>query len=149
MTIYIVTNGSYSDYHICAVFSSREKADEAKVLLTGAYDEARVEEYEVDDFNFPEMPKGMLPYGVVMLKDGTVKETRRESVESIDDANRKFGWEPYSSDDKSGVFFSVWAKDEKHAVKIANERRTMLIANNEWTENFEEWLKKYFKKEDK
>ena len=31
-----------------------------------------------------------------------------------------------------GRIFSIWAKDEKHAIKIANERRVQLIANNEW-----------------
>jgi len=28
--------------------------------------------------------------------------------------------------------FYIWAKDEMHAVKIANERRVQLIASNQW-----------------
>lgn len=44
MKIFIVTDGTYSDYHIVAVFSTKEKA-EAYCALHG-YD--FVEEYEID-----------------------------------------------------------------------------------------------------
>ena len=30
------------------------------------------------------------------------------------------------------IDFFVWATDEKHAVKIANERRTQFLASNKW-----------------
>lgn len=44
--VYIVTSGEYSDYHINAVFSTREKAEEYVDAQGSDY---RVEEYPVDD----------------------------------------------------------------------------------------------------
>lgn len=55
--IYIVTGGTYSDYHICEVFSSKEKAKEyikkrLEIENTCEYsfhnDYFRIEEYEID-----------------------------------------------------------------------------------------------------
>jgi hypothetical protein len=37
------------------------------------------------------------------------------------------------------VSFDVWAKDESHAVKIANERRVQLIASGQWEADWEAW----------
>ena len=50
MTVYVVTEGCYSDYHICAVFSSREQAQRYidKHSLFNAYADYHVEDYEMD-----------------------------------------------------------------------------------------------------
>ena len=53
-TVYVVTAGSYSDYHIEAMFSTREAADAYAAWYNGPsaedgdYDNATVEEYELD-----------------------------------------------------------------------------------------------------
>lgn len=49
--VYAVATGEYSDYEICAVFSSFEKADKfcAKRNSPGTYDSFWVEIYNVDD----------------------------------------------------------------------------------------------------
>jgi len=53
MTYYVITNGTYSDYSICAVTSDKEKAERLKVLYSDKYDEAYIEEYEeADDSDF-------------------------------------------------------------------------------------------------
>jgi len=49
--VYVVTEGSYSDYHIVAIFSDKNNADIHAALLNSTesfYDEARVEEWDVD-----------------------------------------------------------------------------------------------------
>ena len=50
MTVYIVTEGSYSDYHICAVFSSKEQAQHYIDMhsLFDVYSDYAIEEYEMD-----------------------------------------------------------------------------------------------------
>ena len=50
-----------------------------------------------------------------------------------------FYWQPRH--DKKHVIFLMWAKDEIHAVKIANEHRTQLIATNKWNTDWECWYK--------
>ena len=46
MKVYIVTAGSYSDYHIAKVFTDEDKAEEYREWL---YDSNDVEEYETED----------------------------------------------------------------------------------------------------
>lgn len=50
MKIYIVTSGSYSDYGINCVFSTKEKADEYVKMknLSDRWEDYNVEEYDVD-----------------------------------------------------------------------------------------------------
>lgn len=46
MKLYAITKGDYSDYHICALTSSKSKAKKLKLLYSGQYYDARIEEYE-------------------------------------------------------------------------------------------------------
>lgn len=43
--VYIVTHGEYSDYHICAVFENKEKANAYQCCHPNTY----IEEWELDD----------------------------------------------------------------------------------------------------
>jgi hypothetical protein len=55
MKIFIVTDGEYSDYSICSVWSTKEKADEmVRIKRLDEYSSARVEEYEVDPTEYVE-----------------------------------------------------------------------------------------------
>lgn len=51
MKVYIVTEGNYSDYHICAVFSSSEQASHYIDMHSffNAYASYYIEEYEMDE----------------------------------------------------------------------------------------------------
>lgn len=77
MKIYVVTEGEYSDYHICAVFDNKKKAElycavrEEKDFLDNKYyvfgDEYMIEEYDTDDVNI----EGTVYYGVrAVIYDG-------------------------------------------------------------------------------
>lgn len=46
MTLYAITKGEYSDYHICALTADKEKAERLKKIFTDKWDEAEIEEYE-------------------------------------------------------------------------------------------------------
>ena len=126
--IYLVTDGCYSDYRVLCVCSTRELAEEAKKLYMADND---IEEYVLD--GLPEHPPGMLFYSVRMNAQGDTEIVERSAASDE-------SWNPSSS---GYVAFRVWAYDDQHAVKIANERRAQLIANNEWTTNWEEWKEKY------
>lgn len=50
MKIYAITQGEYSDYHICALTVSKDKAKRLKKLFTNNFgDEAQIEEYDDGD----------------------------------------------------------------------------------------------------
>ena len=133
MKIYIVTSGEYSDYHINAVFSTKENAERYnKIHASGDFED--IEEFEVDEdmalMNRIRDEKITI-YLICMDRNGNVKETKKELpclylVKSILAGKCKHVLYADCMD------MRVIAKDEKHAVKIVNERRVQLIANNEW-----------------
>jgi len=46
MTVYAVSTGEYSSYGVCAIFSTREKAEEYSLTVSNFND---IEEYELDE----------------------------------------------------------------------------------------------------
>jgi hypothetical protein len=124
MKLYMVTDGNYSDYHVCGVYSTPEKAERARQL----YAADGIEEMDLDAM--PDAPDGMARWIVMMNRDG-----HSSSVRHVD-ASPEWLFEDQfyrsESTEASEWGFTMWARDEEHAVKIANERRIQLLANNQW-----------------
>ena len=124
-TIFVLTAGEYSDYRVLGVFSSKEKAEEvyAKREVTGRDYCHAVEEYFLD--NDPNTPEGMKSCSVLMRRDGMVVDIK------VDTNGGRLCLDAFFSKKLDRKFF-MHARNEKHAVKIANERRTKMIAENRW-----------------
>lgn len=130
--VYIVTSGCYSDYGICGVYSTEEaaRASMGKVTRDGPW----LEEWVLD----PEEAErsGYSAYRVLMLRDGTVESVERQSgIHGDMDCNvweRSMAPAFQGKDIQDCLDCRVAARSEEHAVKIANEKRTMKIALNEW-----------------
>jgi len=134
--IYLVTDGCYSDYRVLGAFSDKNKAEYAKMLMMADND---IEEYELD--YIPDHPKGHLLYYVAMNDmSGDVKECGQTPI-----GYNEWTWQPscYNDDDDMYHTYIMWATDTKHAIKIANERRTHLIAYNIIPYTSKEWQGKY------
>ena len=127
-TLYMVTDGKYSDYTVCGIYSTRENAEYARRLFN-----ARNQTVEQKADALPEHPQGLLSYRVQMLREGEAVAVTRGGVEYP----VCHEWAPYG--DGKTVAFYVWAEDEPHASKIANERRAKLIALDQWTTDWKEW----------
>lgn len=137
-TVWVVEQGSYSDYSVVGVFSSKENAQQiADKINSYSYDKATIAEWSLDP-GIDELRQGMSPYLVFMLEDGTV-----ERCEPIDVTGYNFPgdveiWRRSKApvnrgkDVKDVLQAEVWATDETHAIKITNEHRTRLIATGEW-----------------
>ena len=123
MKVYLVTEGDHSDYHVCCVCSTLDKARRAKAI----YAADDIEELELD--KWPEVPKGKLRYSVVMDKEGNTAGASHISAEGAWNMEEIL---PVPCFRKSSYRFTMFARDEKHAVKIANDRRAQMIANNQW-----------------
>ncbi len=130
--VYLVTEGCYSDYRVLGVYSTKENADYAHVLYAS---DNKIEEYDLDYFG-DDPRDGLLPYAVEMKKTGDVAEVIRWGVHEVPSSK----WVPLMYSD--AVRFFVRARDDEHAVKIANERRAELIASESWTTNYAEWRKR-------
>ncbi len=136
-TIYAVSSGEYSDYSVLALFSTRELAqDYVDTILAGKnYDTPRIEEYELDP-EVPSLRAGLSAWLIGMDRDGNVLRAEQGSTDS-----RFRG--PYficgengcgtMSGGERGIVFACVAKSVDHAIKIVNEWRIQLIAENRWT----------------
>lgn len=138
MLIYVVQTGEYSDRHIVGLFTDITNAKRVSELSGGD-----VTEYWTD-LAFKDSHPEMSFYTVQMdeLGNGQSKRGIRKRDPYVDmrnvfeDDELKSIIDPQSLDcyDKyhHTYLFHMWARDRKHAVKIANERRVALIANNLW-----------------
>lgn len=120
--VYLVTDGWYSDYRVLGVYATMEKAEQAKLLYAADND---IEEYELDAV--PDSPPGLVPFVVTITFSGGVEGVYRESVVQFEPRWYVTNW--YSS--PCGRFY-MWARDEQHAVKIANEWRAQIAALGLW-----------------
>lgn len=132
--VYVLTKGDYSDYHIIGVYSTRDEAEKGVIEYDSEWGTPSIEEWDVD--KHPAHPEGMLAYKVHMDRDGN-SEVHREGCDDF----KGDDWAPYG--DNQRVSFRMWARDEQHAVKIANERRMQQIASGQWMTDWEAWRKKY------
>lgn len=127
--IYVVTQGCYSDYGICAVFDNRELAQSYIDALDEGFEGMDIEEWNLNPYEL-DLTKGRKSFFVRMTKEGKAYDiqtpTSSYNLES-GDYNVGFCME-------GDMHMSLFADDEKHAIKIVNEHRVQLIANNQWPE---------------
>lgn len=137
-TVYLVTSGSYSDYRVDAIFSTRKKAnDYMKVVQSSDYN--GIEECELDPPATDLIKRGYSVWHVQMLRDGTVEKAWKTENRTHDVNGISYHiWERskaayYKGTDTKDVLSSaVWAKTETQAIKIVNEQRTQMIATGKW-----------------
>jgi len=136
--IWVIESGCYSDYSVDGVFSTKENAEKMLAAWKGDYDycEMSISEWEMDP-HLDEMKSGLIVYYVQMDYDGTTKKINAEEAPptycgvgfGVWSRTKAPAWKGRPITDM--VTGYVWANDEKHAIKIANEFRTRAIANNE------------------
>ena len=137
MKVYVIQKGHWSDKRVVAVATSQELADKAAALYATSLEGISTLVMETD--SFVDLPVGLRPYSFRMDKQGVtgwISSYQIEDVE-LDSEWWKRGFVVVDSyltyhKDKFVFEFYVWAEDEEHAVKIANEKRTVLIATGEW-----------------
>ena len=123
MKVYVITKGTYSDYYICGVALTKERAEEICRLKTDWYESAQIEEYDTDDIQANEYKQ---MWKCDRAKDGTWK-----AKSYYDEINRieygTFGLCDYNYKTRRcetdyDVFYAyVAADDEEHALKIAQD----------------------------
>lgn len=133
-TIWVLHGGDYSDYRVSGVFSSRKNANLAKTALKDR--DSHVDEWTLDPC-VADLNMGYQRFRIVMLRDGTTEEVRSDTYLSQLEPSIWL-WKRTEAVAYKGkgipdaLVAEVWAKDAKHAVKIANEHRTRMIAFGEW-----------------
>ena len=123
-TIYVLTSGDYSDYHINGVYSSRELAQAFidAVEREYPYSDYMIEEYDLDEYA-DELKRGYHLWFVRMKRDGLVLEAY--------EVERSYIMDHLSEDASRDLVNRCLAKDKEHAIKITNERRIQFLANEQ------------------
>ena len=122
MTIYVVTKGDYSDYHIITATLSKQKAENIAEIYSDEYEKAEVEAYaELADAEIETiMSKLELRFVFNIQQDGTVSEInalfQNKDKPKMDTSHCGY------------ICFSIPAKDKEHAIKIARDMRFKYIA---------------------
>ena len=126
-TVWVVTEGEYSDYGIVAMFSTEEDAETCSSLLG---EDTRIEEWTMDAY-VVDFREGRRPWYVVISRDGTVANAAVTTA--LPGPDEFFPTFLPPEDRKLTAHF--FARSEEHAIKIANERRAIHIANGTWGVN--------------
>lgn len=136
MKIYVVTQGEYSDYHIIGVFLDKAKADALAAHNKSHYDTMTVEEYDTADTPWEQMTKaGGLPFHVYIdIESGTVRSVELKTHMLFEPTDNIRTTEQLDYTGKVLFINNIMARDEQHAVKIANERRIAYKLNNQATQ---------------
>ena len=127
--IYLVSKGEYSDYDIVAVL---EKKEDAQLFI---------DKFQIDDSNYhndmeietrvlnpwiPELKKGLRSYRVRIDKEGNISEC------ILNDDIPTCSVSDFFFDCIQRLVVDCMARDKNHAIKIANDKRIMAIAENRW-----------------
>lgn len=134
--IWVVEQGSYSDYSVVGVFTSEKNARlVADAINVGdRYDEATISEWELDP-GVEHLRAGRTQHLVHMLADGTVERCEEWEISTYELAGKIDVWErtkalAYQGTGKPDILTAiVWATDKTHAIKIVNEARIQMLAD--------------------
>lgn len=119
-TIYILTEGEYSDYHIVATFSTKKLAEEAQKHCPNS----DIGEYELDALEIPEHPPGHTAWYVNI-------NAKINAIYFVSQCDSLYGFEPKEKYYENAIdvpgelnTFTVycWARDKEHAEKIALDK---------------------------
>jgi hypothetical protein len=133
--VYVVTSGSYSDYGIERIFSTQELAEKYIRRRYGMCRDAEIEEHSLDH------PDGCTRWKITMNRDGSLDgESRHGGAESWGSSQygtehclaRSWSKTTHEPGEIVLIVSTSSARDQQHAIKIANEIRTQLIAENKW-----------------
>ena len=62
MKVYVITQGEYSDYHICGVAIDKERANRLAILYCDSYGPATIEEFDTEDVGFKPIDLELPPW---------------------------------------------------------------------------------------
>lgn len=119
MKVYVITQGSYSDYHICAVAIDPEQAEKLAKIYSDRYYTAEVEEYDTEEHR--EWCDGRIPFEVIFYRDGShsiwLEDNRLAPGVVVD---------PHFGSIEMKVY--LYAPDRDTALKIAYDKRAEYLA---------------------
>jgi len=133
--VFALEAGEYSDYHVIGIYTTKANAEAVRAVVGGDIVE------RILDPGLKEINSGLSRWSVLILRDGTIESvTRNDQIQSrnIGEGNRICIWKRTEAPAYRGkgipdcLDCKVWARTEKAAVKIVNEKRAQMIAEGKW-----------------
>lgn len=138
--IYVITKGEYSDYHICAATTNRERAEKLRKFYMKNGDEVYIEELIDGAPEAGPCENLKTVYGVLETSSGEwlawLSEYSTEPFKNSFKFHNLFSLHHLSGELKEvseGKEFKayVMAEDEEHAIKIAQDQMAKMLAEKE------------------
>lgn len=124
MKVYVITKGSYSDYHICGVVTDQEAAEKLVKLYSDSHDDAEIEVFDTD--RPLSYLTGRLPFKVYFYNAGGCHAF--SCIEDEDFKNNEITVFDHRPPYGSEMAVTVTTTDETHAIKIACDMRAQYLA---------------------
>lgn len=137
-TIYVITKGVYSEYHICAVTTDKTRAEELRLSFSDAYEDADIEEYEDGESCFDNKTLNVVhPFVVngqrrnLERNEDLISSVRQytEILKRREQFKTKMSYR-LANDNSDWLELTVLAPDEEHAKKIWYDTWAKLNAEN-------------------
>lgn len=124
MKIYVITKGIYSDYHICAVATDKEKAEELAVKFNKEYYHTNIEIYDTEDYR--ELLRYKYVYSCLWYKENnSIKVNRQDDIYDYD----KTDYIPKKT--RYGAYVYVLANTDEEALRFASDKFAKYRAEKE------------------
>lgn len=125
--IWLLTIGEYSSYKVLGVFDNEHKAEGERIaeLMDGNLEE---DSFILNGFDCDEPPKGMKFFNLEMKRHGQLCYCFEYCVLNHDGKKRNTNYVVTESKNRWRLDIYLYAKDEKHAIKITNELRIQILA---------------------
>lgn len=119
MKLYAITKGCYSDYHICGIATSKEKAEKMVKFYSVPGDEAEIEEFEANQYNDEFIGKQLFTFAFENETNNIKFIFDHQNPENI---HGSLNQSVIITPSGYGHYVHVWAFDERHAEKIAIDK---------------------------
>lgn len=128
MIVYVVTQGSYSDYHVVGVTLDKSKAEKIAKISSNQYDNAQIEEYDTDKWETIGNNDDLYLIKYVKAYGGITSIEKRNDDYFIDDAlNKVVDKNRHDADYMTYVLADSYEK----ALKIGADRIAEFMAEEE------------------
>ena len=121
--IYVITEGEYSDYHICAVATTPKRAEELRRMYSNHCYQAEIEEFKENIPNDSFYHPNPIYYWEFSFDR---KGNKKYSRQYWDENNLSLSCHGFGTD--TIIIRDIVANDEEHAFKIACDARAKYLA---------------------
>ena len=119
MKLYAITKGCYSDYHICGIATSRQKAEKMEKFYSVPGDEALIEEFEANQYNDEFIGKQLFQF---VFDHKTNKITNAWKALDPEDVTGSAKQTVILKSFEKCSWVYVWDFEKEHARKIAIDK---------------------------